>query len=226
MEAVAIATLLVQLTAADYRLGKAYGLGRALADTCAAARGDDAQRRQALVHHVEPHQQAARTNQTPDLGQTQPAWLVVASAGGSARHPARARRRWRPPGGHRHRPRRQRPRAASGPEMRPPRPRSASDTEHRLTHDIEGEETCNEGHEQVRQERHRERQDVRGIHRRGTSCDEGARPGAEGGWPPRPARGQGGRGKRGTREDRRDAGTGSRHGRAAPCRHQSQRATR
>ena len=37
-------------------------------------------------------------------------------------------------------------------------------------------------------------------------------------------RGQGGRGKRRAREDRRDAGTGSRPGRAAPCDHQSQRA--
>ena len=39
------------------------------------------------------------------------------------------------------------------------------------------------------------------------------------------ARGQGGRGKRRAREDRRDAGTGSRHGQAAPCDHQSQRAS-
>jgi hypothetical protein len=35
--------------------------------------------------------------------------------------------------------------------------------------------------------------------------------------------GQGGRGTRGARQDRRDAGTGSRHGRAAPRDHQSQR---
>jgi hypothetical protein len=47
--------VLVRLTAADYRLGKAYGQGRALADTCAPAHGDDSQRRQALVHHLEPH---------------------------------------------------------------------------------------------------------------------------------------------------------------------------
>src|SRR6266700_1135620 len=40
---------------------------------------------------------------------------------------ARARRRWRPPGGHRHRPRWQRPRAASGPMSADPSlPRSAS----------------------------------------------------------------------------------------------------
>lgn len=47
--------LLIQLMAADYRLGKAYGLGRALADTCASAHGDEAERRQALEHHLEPH---------------------------------------------------------------------------------------------------------------------------------------------------------------------------
>ena len=63
---------------------------------------------------------------------------------------------------------------------------------------------------------------VQGIHGRGTSRDEGARPRAEGGS----AREQeeGGRGKRPAREDSRDAGTGSHHGRAAPCHHQSQRA--
>jgi hypothetical protein len=47
--------VLVQLTAADYRLGKAYGLGRAMADTCASAHGDDTERRHALVHRLEPH---------------------------------------------------------------------------------------------------------------------------------------------------------------------------
>src|SRR5919204_2803534 len=54
---------------------------------------------------------------------------------------------------------------------------------------------------------------------RGTSRDEGDPQRAEArslGWS--------GRGKRCTREDRRDAETGSRHGRAAPCHHQSQRA--
>src|SRR3989454_4387299 len=85
-------------------------------------------------------------------------------------------------------------------------------------------ESCTEGHAQVRQEHHRDRQDVQGIHGRRTSRDEGARPRAEGGRAPRPARGQGGRGKRRAREDRRDTGTGSRHGQAAPCDHQSQRA--
>jgi len=47
--------VLVQLMAADYRLGKAYGLGRAMADTCASAHGDETERRQALQHHLEPH---------------------------------------------------------------------------------------------------------------------------------------------------------------------------
>jgi hypothetical protein len=47
--------LLVELTAADFRLGKAYGLGRALADTCAQEHGDETGRRKALVHHLEPH---------------------------------------------------------------------------------------------------------------------------------------------------------------------------
>src|SRR6266513_2921500 len=65
----------------------------------------------------------------------------------------------------------------------------------------------------------------KGIHGRGTSRDEGACPRAEGGSAPRPALEAGGRGKRRAREDCRDAETGSRHGRAAPCRHQSQRAS-
>jgi hypothetical protein len=47
--------LLVDLTAADYRLGKAYGLGRALADTGASLRGEDEARRQTLAHALEPH---------------------------------------------------------------------------------------------------------------------------------------------------------------------------
>ena len=68
---------------------------------------------------------------------------------------------------------------------------------------------------EVRQEQHRNRQDVRGIHGRGTRRHEGAPPGTEGSRPPRPAPGQGGRGKRSARQDRRDAGTGSRHRRAA-----------
>jgi hypothetical protein len=44
--------LLVDLTAADFRLGKAYGLGRALADTCSSTRGDEAHRRRAVEHHL------------------------------------------------------------------------------------------------------------------------------------------------------------------------------
>jgi hypothetical protein len=83
-----------------------------------------------------------------------------------------------------------------------------------------------EGHAEVRQEHHRDRQEVEGIHGRGTSRDEGARPRAQGRSAPRPAReeGQAGRGTRRACEDRGDAGTGSRHGRAAPCPHQGRRA--
>src|SRR5258707_9334447 len=69
------------------------------------------------------------------------------------------------------------------------------------------------------------RQGGQGIHGRGTSRDEGACPRTEGGSAPRPAREKGGRGKGRAREDCRDAETGSRHGRAAPCHHQSQRAS-
>src|SRR5215203_5664522 len=54
------------------------------------------------------------------------------------------------------------------------------------------------------------REEVREVHGRGTGSDEGARPRAEG----RSA--EGGWGTRRAREDRRDAGTGPRHGRAAP----------
>src|SRR6202022_4999284 len=86
-------------------------------------------------------------------------------------------------------------------------------------------ETCREGHPEVPQEHLGDRKEAQGIHRRGTNRDEGAPPRAEGGRAPRSARGQGGRGKRRAREDRRDAGTGSRPGRAAPCDHQSQRAS-
>src|SRR6266704_428616 len=55
------------------------------------------------------------------------------------REGACARRRWRPPGGHRHRPRWQCPRVASGPVTADPRSRAQRrrDTEHRLTHDID-----------------------------------------------------------------------------------------
>src|SRR5207247_5015070 len=82
-----------------------------------------------------------------------------------------------------------------------------------------------DGYTEVREERHRDQQGGQGIHGRGTSGDEGARPRAEGGSAPRPAREEGGRGKRRAREDCRDAETGSRHGRAAPCQHQSKPAS-
>src|SRR3989442_827775 len=45
-----------------------------------------------------------------------------------------------------------------------------------------------DGYTEVRHERHRDRQGGQGIHGRGTSRDEGARPRAEGGSAPRPAR--------------------------------------
>jgi hypothetical protein len=47
--------LLVKLTAADFRLGKSYGLGRALADTCAPGHGTPQQRRESARHHLKPH---------------------------------------------------------------------------------------------------------------------------------------------------------------------------
>ena len=45
----------------------------------------------------------------------EPGEILAFPTGRRGAHRARARRRWRPPGGHRHRPRWQRPRAASGP---------------------------------------------------------------------------------------------------------------
>jgi len=67
----------------------------------------------------------------PDLE----AKLAEVTARGCHRERARARRRWRPSGGHRHRPRWQRPRAASGPmSADPPRPRSASSRHRASTH--------------------------------------------------------------------------------------------
>jgi hypothetical protein len=47
--------LLSDLMAADFRLGKAYGLGRGLADTCASRRADDAKRLKLLEHQLERH---------------------------------------------------------------------------------------------------------------------------------------------------------------------------
>src|SRR5262249_20537274 len=58
---------------------------------------------------------------------------------GCHRQGARTRRRWRPPGGHLHRPGRQRTRGASGPVSTDPRsrPLRRRDAEHRLTHDVD-----------------------------------------------------------------------------------------
>ncbi len=62
----------------------------------------------------------------------------VTAAGATVKEPA-ARRRWRPPGGHRLRRRRQRPRAVPGPVSAEPRSRAPRrrGTEHRLTHDVD-----------------------------------------------------------------------------------------
>jgi hypothetical protein len=65
--------LLVQLTAADYRLGKAYGLGRALADTCASGHGDETERRRGLEHHLEPHRARVMIAWLDDLKTVLPA---------------------------------------------------------------------------------------------------------------------------------------------------------
>ena len=65
--------LLIDLTAADYKLGKAYGLGRALADTCASAHGGDAERKQALEHHLEPHRALVLVGWLDDLKTVLPA---------------------------------------------------------------------------------------------------------------------------------------------------------
>lgn len=59
--------LLVDLTAADYRLGKAYGLGRALADTGASLHGEDEARRQRLAHALEPHRALVLVGWLDDL---------------------------------------------------------------------------------------------------------------------------------------------------------------
>jgi hypothetical protein len=65
--------LLVRLTAADYRIGKAYGLGRALADTCADARGEDAERREALCHHLDQRRALVIAGWLDDLKTVLPA---------------------------------------------------------------------------------------------------------------------------------------------------------
>lgn len=65
--------LLIQLTAADYRLGKAYGLGRALADTCGSGHGDETERRQVLTHHLEPHRALVMIAWLDDLKTVLPA---------------------------------------------------------------------------------------------------------------------------------------------------------
>ncbi|MFZ1993634.1 MAG: hypothetical protein WAU75_05955 [Solirubrobacteraceae bacterium] len=65
--------LLVNLTAADYRLGKAYGLGRALADTAASLQGEPAARQRALAHALEPHRALVLVGWLDDLKTVLPA---------------------------------------------------------------------------------------------------------------------------------------------------------
>jgi hypothetical protein len=72
--------ILLQLTAADYRLGKAYGLGRVLADTCAPVQGFETGRRQALVHHLEPHRAQVIVGWLDDLKTVLPAHASEAVA--------------------------------------------------------------------------------------------------------------------------------------------------
>jgi hypothetical protein len=57
--------LLIQLTAADYRLGKA--------DTCAPAHGDETERRRVLEHHLEPHRALVMIAWLDDLKTVLPA---------------------------------------------------------------------------------------------------------------------------------------------------------
>jgi hypothetical protein len=70
--------LLVALAAADFRLGKAYGLGRALADTCASAGDDQAARKAALQHHLEPHRALVLVGWLDDLKTVLPAHAAAA----------------------------------------------------------------------------------------------------------------------------------------------------
>lgn len=59
--------LLITLTAGDYKLGKAYGLGRALADTCVATDPEPSQRKKALEHHLQPDRAQVLTGWMDDL---------------------------------------------------------------------------------------------------------------------------------------------------------------
>lgn len=65
--------LLIDLTAADFRLGKAYGLGRAMADTTGPAPGDDLERTRALKHRLEPHRALVLIGWLDDLKTVLPA---------------------------------------------------------------------------------------------------------------------------------------------------------
>jgi hypothetical protein len=65
--------LLIDLTAVDFSLGKAYGLGRALADTCCSARGDAADRQQALQHDLDESRALVLVGWLDDLKTVLPA---------------------------------------------------------------------------------------------------------------------------------------------------------
>src|SRR5207249_11100216 len=69
------------------------------------------------------------------------------------------------------------------------------------------DETCNEGHAEVREEHQCKPKGGHGIHGRGKGRHEGALPRAPVGAAPPPPRGQGGRRQRRARDDRRHEGT-------------------
>ena len=65
--------LLIELTAVDFTLGKAYGLGRALADTSCSGRGDATDRRQALEHDLDEFRALVLVGWLDDLKTVLPA---------------------------------------------------------------------------------------------------------------------------------------------------------
>ncbi len=65
--------LLIELTAFDFTVGKAYGLGRALADTCCSAGGDAADRQQALEHDLDEFRALVLVGWLDDLKTVLPA---------------------------------------------------------------------------------------------------------------------------------------------------------
>jgi hypothetical protein len=65
--------LMIELTAVDFTLGKAYGLGRALADTCCSASGDASARQQALEHDLDEFRALVLVGWLDDLKTVLPA---------------------------------------------------------------------------------------------------------------------------------------------------------